>query len=78
MNNNNKYLSKLNKLIKIIGPSGPKTYILIGSMVLYLYKLRLKILLLLNIEIPTILIYIAHLSFIKQLSQKIIKNKNTQ
>lgn len=42
MNNNNKYLSKLNKLIKIIGPSGPKTYILIGSMVLYLYKLRLK------------------------------------
>ena len=40
--NKDKYIKKLNSLKKIIGESSPKTYILTGSMVIHLYKLKLS------------------------------------
>ena len=40
--NNDEYIKKLKRLIKLIGPSNKETWILTGSMVLYLLNLSLK------------------------------------
>jgi hypothetical protein len=70
MNTKDKYLIKLKKLLDILGPSGPKTYILTGSMVIYLYKLRLTNIINSNYRKPNDFDFCCSKSFFKTLVPK--------